>query len=63
MPAEQVPPVEWLALLIGKNEGAGINVRGTKLCENRGRVFADGDFPRAALRFGLVEPTFIERLP
>src|SRR5437867_3347269 len=63
MPAEQVPPVEWPALLIGKHERVGIDVRGTKLSENRGGVFADGDFPRAALRLGLVEPAFIERLP
>src|SRR2546428_622266 len=63
MPAEQVPPVEWPALLIGKHEGVGINVRGTKSRENRRRVFADGDFPRAALRLGLVEPAFVKRLP
>src|SRR5436309_838604 len=63
MPAEQVPPVEWPALLIGKNESVGINVRGTKPRENRGRVLADGDFPRAALRLGLVEPAFVKRLP
>src|SRR5439155_22521338 len=63
MPAEQVPPVEWPALLIGKNEGVGLDVRGTKLSENRRGVFADGDFSRAPLCFGLVEPAFIKRLP